>query len=335
MVTIKDVARISGLSLGTVSNYLNGKEILPKNAEKIEETIKKLNFVPNKIGRSLRSGDTKTIGIITKDISASFISEISAKLEFELSKKGYEVIICDSNMDLSTEEKKIDFLIGNSVDAILIFPCNYYKTELSNTLTYKIPVILCDEEILKNDSCFSCVLFDNEKLAFDACEKLLENGHRNIACITGSREHYSSITRTAGFYRALAAYTAEENSKNVFFCDFNNDLAYSVTKKLLNTQNPPTAFFITSNNMLIGFLRAVMEAKKQIGKDVSYITFAHSNYYDILPQKPTYVDENISEFSLRLTEILEDILNPEKDYTPQCFICEASIIDGESIAKLN
>lgn len=335
MSTIKDVANLSGLSLGTVSNYINGRTVSAENARLIESAIRELDYIPNQIGRSLRSGETKTIGIITKDISAKFISEMTATLEHELSERNYSVIFCNSDMNLQTEQKNINYLIGISVDAIILFPCEYYKTDVSYAVNRNIPVILCDEDLYKNsEKCFK-VLFENEKLAYESVKLLIEKGHRNIACLCGVESHYSSVTRISGYKKALAEYGIPFSEDNVFYGDFDNTISFQNTLDYFKRSKGTTAVMITSNNMLVGFLKALEHLNLKAGKDVSYITFAYSEYYEILNPQPFYVFENIEQFSIQLSELVTKILKNHLNPDESSYVyCSASIVEGTSIAEI-
>jgi len=334
MSTIKDVARITGLSLGTISNFLNGKEIKKNNALLIEQAIRELNYVPNKFGRFLRSGDTKTIGIITNDISASFISKTSAILETELYRKGYEVFFCDSRGDLAIEANKLSFMIGHVVDVIILFPSSFYDPNIGTYLHSNIPIILCDEEVDNYQNYCHTVVYDNEQLAYDATNHFIANGHTQIACVSGSKDHYSTITRVKGYKRALQEHNLSINENDIYFCNFSDELSYKATLKIISSSNN-TATLITANNMLVGFLRAAQERNCRIPHDMSYITFADASYYDILPVKPTYVFQDTDKFGYVLFKLLEEILTAKDQKTPpkKC-IAPAYLVIGESVRNL-
>lgn len=333
MATIKDVARKSGLSLGTVSNYLNGREIRPGNARRIQEAIRELNYVPNKFGRYLRSGVSKTVGVILNDMSASFISRTSAILEHHLSRKGYNVIFCDSHGDLETEAAKLDFMMGRAVDAIILFPSDYYQSDIEACLRADVPVILCDSEILHHKNACHTVVYDNRRLALESTLHLLDCGHQRLACITGSPSHYSSITRVDGYKSALEERGIPFRPEDVYYCDFDDSLSYRAALRICDS--PATAVFITSNNMLLGFLRALKELGRQVPDDISYATFADAGYYDILPVMPTHVFQDTEAFGYQLLQLVEEVLfQKDEPLPPKKIIAPARLVPGGSVRTL-
>lgn len=335
MTTIKDLAKESQLSLGTISNYLNGKEILPKNAEKIETAIKKLNYIPNKFGRHLRNPNTKTIGIITNKISASYISKITSDFEHEFSQKGYEVLFCNSNENTEMEKNKLRFLIGNAVNTIILFPVYYKESDISEFENSEIPIILCDQLVEKGGDNKFAVVNDNVQMARELTKMLIDEGHTQISCIAGNANHYSTVTRIEGYKQALEAAGLPFDEKNVYYCDSQNELSYEATTKIINSSSHCTAVLITVNNMLLGFLKAVDNAGLRICKDISYATFSYEDYYSILPQRPTYVSHNTLAISRVLTELVEKmVFSPDSVGTPKIIYTKSDIIIGDSHKKL-
>lgn len=335
MATIKDLAKETQLSLGTISNYLNGKEILPKNAKKIEAAIQKLNYIPNKFGQYLRSGNTKTIGIITNKISANYISQITSDFEHEFSRKGYDVLFCNSDVNTEFEKEKLRFLISNAVNAIILFPVYYLESDISEFANSDIPIILCDQLVKKGGDNRFAVVNDNEQQAHDLTKMLIDEGHTDIACITGNASHYSTVTRLAGYKQALEEAGLCFDESRVYYCDSDNELSYKATAELLKKSNRCTAVLITVNNMLLGFLRAVDEAGLKICKDISYATFSYDEFYSILPEKPTYVAHNTLGTSRVLSELVEKILfKPETVGKPDTIFTKSSIVIGDSHKKL-
>lgn len=328
MATIKDIAKMTGISLGTISNYLNGKTILPENAEKIEKAIKETNYFPNNLGKFLRSGDTKTIGIIANDISAPYISKSVAVLEKGLSQKKYKILFCASQNNLILEENNLNFMISQAVNAIIFFPISYYKSNIENVLKAGLPLIMCDSEPYPDKNVCHTVNYSNGNLAFEATELLIKEGHSQIACISGTRDHYSSISRISGYREALQKHGIPFCEENIYNCDFDNMKSYAAATRMI--KNNVTACLITVNNMLIGFLRALSDS----GRNISYVTFSSEPYYDLLPIKPTYVkhSEDNDSVGQKTLEILEDILS-SKNLPPIHKLAGSELILGDSHKK--
>lgn len=329
MSTIKDLCKITGLSLGTVSNYLNGKKIKPENAEKIEQAIQETSFIPSNLGRYLKSGKSKTIGIIASDISAPYVSAAISVLERNLSEKGYRIFFCNSHDNVLNEKENLNFMIQQSVSAIVIFPIHYQKQSLENVFKSKIPLVMCDSEPANSSYECSCINYDNRRLAYEATELMIRSGHKNIACILGRADHFSSATRVAGYYEALMNHNIDCSESNIYYCNFNNQESYQATVKMLQNSNI-TACLIASNNMLLGFLEALDKVGKPLHKDISYVTFSHEDYYDILPIKPTYILHDFQSFGKKTLKAIEDVVFSETLPQPEKLIATSTLVLGDS-----
>lgn len=331
MTTIKDIARITGLSVGTISNYNSKRNINQSNKELIEKAISDLNYTPNSVGRYLRVGKTKTVGIITNTISTSFISQAYSTLETALLDNGYDVIFCNSQGDLNVEQNKLDFLSGRSVDCIVLFPISCLYTNISSINT---PIIVADN-FLETTSCPS-IIFDDEISSYNATEFLIKNGHVRIACITGYDDHHTTIMRKKGYLEALKHYKIKYDPSIVINANFNNSQSEEATTKLLQSNFPPTAFLITSNEMLLGFLLSTKNSNVKIPDDISYITFDNADYYSILDSRPTYVYQSKELLGKMLFDtIIELLKNKEIKKKNMIKYVKTELIIGDSVKKIN
>lgn len=331
MSTIRDLCEITGLSLGTVSNYLNGKKIKSENAEKIKQAIEKTSYIPSNLGRYLKSGRAKNVGIVASDISAPYVSASVAVLEQGLSEKGYRIFFCNSHNNVSIERENLDFMIQQSVSAIILFPTNYYSQNLDNVFHSNMPIVMCDS--MSSNPLFDCssVNYDNRKLSFEATELFIEEGHRKIACIAGCSDHYSSVTRVAGYREALEKYGLDYSEENIYYCDFDNQKSFAATVSLLQNSPDVTACLITSNNMLLGFLKALETVGKDLHRNLSYITFSYEGYYDLLPIKPTYIRHDFQSFGKCTLELIKDVIVAnEVPLHPIHEIADSSVVLGDS-----
>ena len=330
MATIRDLAAMTGLSLGTISNYLNGKTIKPQNAEKLKAAIQESNYFPNNLGKYLRSGDTKTIGIIANDIAAPYISKSVSMLQKELSIRKYKILFCNSNSEFALEKSNLNFLISQNVSAIIIFPISF--PDIENIQRADIPFVICDSMPLQiNASCYT-INYDNNELSFRLTELLIKQGHRHIACIAGTKEHYSSISRIEGYQRALKKNHLPVIEDRIFFGNFNNQCSYEITNRILDQYPEITACLLTSNNMLIGHLLALEKHGRTVGRDFSYVTFSHEPYYDLLPVAPTYVLHHYDALGRNILKVIEGLLLNNREELPPFInlISDSEIILGAS-----
>lgn len=309
MATIKDVARVTGLSIGTVSNYINGKNVKKANEVKIREAINQLSYKPNSFGKFLRTKETRTIGVITYNTATRFVSEVYNSLERNLSDSGYDVFFCNSHGSLETEQAKLDFLVNRGVDAIVLFPKSYEKSDLSAAKAASIPAVVVDN-IIRDQAC-SSIVFDDEQASYAATCHLIRNGHRKIGCLAGYDDYFTTIKRLDGYRRALEDFHIDtkfvrSNIKSPKEC-------LSACIKMLRSQPDITAFIVTSSSLLIGFLMGLKALTLSVPEDISYITFDDAEYYELLTATPTYVFQDKVMLSESIFEILLKLLaNPEE-----------------------
>ncbi len=339
MTTMKDVANITGLSVGTISNYINGKSVKNLNQDIIKNTIEELGYKPNFAGKSLRTGKTKTIGILANTLSSHFISESCFVIEKELYNHGYNVIFCTSNNDLETEREKLFYLASSNVAIIILIPVSHSETDIS--CVGNIPTLVIDSNV-EHQNC-NAILFDDKESAYNATKYFYNNGHRKIAFLAGTKGHFTSSNRLEGYKKALNDFGIPYNEEYVTYADYDELKAEISTINLFSNENPPTAVLIASNEMLIGFLLGLKAKKKRVPDDVSYITFDDTDYYSLLNIAPTYVKQPKYDFGMRVYETLVEILNPNskekepkiKGKEPKIKYVKTSLIIGESVRNLN
>jgi LacI family transcriptional regulator len=123
MATIKDVAREAGVAVGTVSRYLNGAEIKEANRKKIDDAVHRLHFRLNPIARGLKTSRTNTIGVIIPDLSDPYSTTIVRSIEQKLYECGYNMFTCDSWGNPELERQKVELLMQQRVDGLILYPC--------------------------------------------------------------------------------------------------------------------------------------------------------------------------------------------------------------------
>ncbi len=129
--TVKDIARETGLGLATISKYLNGGNVRPKNKKLIDDAIKALHFVPNEFARSLRTRQSRTIGVLIPELSNAFITSIITTMEDLLRKQDYAVIVCDCRTDPQMEKEAVSFLMHKRVDGLINMPTDQTGAHLA------------------------------------------------------------------------------------------------------------------------------------------------------------------------------------------------------------
>ncbi|WP_157209209.1 LacI family DNA-binding transcriptional regulator [Mariniflexile maritimum] len=331
---INDIAKMTELSISTVSRVLNGKakqyRIGIKSQQKVIEAAKKLQYVPNHFAANLKSGRSGTLALIIPSLNNPFFANIASEINIELRKLDYIVIISDSNENMETEKKEIQQLAARNIEGLIIVPCGDQWIHIKELENKGIPVVCIDRYFENLDIPY--VSTDNFEGAFRATNYLIENGHKHIRCIQGSQSSTPNRLRVDGFCDAMkkAGLKNYEISGNNF--TFEN--GYLETKLILQKENKPTAIFTFSNTIAMGCIKALREENIQIPKDISLITFDDHPYLDYLSTPLSCIAQPVSNISKMAVQfIYSKIQNQQIDISQVLLKPEMKL--RSSVNKIN
>lgn len=272
MATIKDVAERAGVSITTVSHVINEtRYVSDELTERVSKAMRELNYQPNTIARSLRSGHTKTIGLIVPDISNPFFAEVSRKIEDRGLNHGYSVILCNSDDNNEKEAGYIDVLVSKQVDGIIFISAGFVGKNIQKPLNANIPFVVADRDISGVQA--DVVLVENFKGGYEATKYLINLGHTDIACITGPSRLTPSSQRVEGYHAAMNEAGLYINGNLEMIGDFRFQGGEASMEKLLSTEKPPTAVFACNDVMALGALCAIYNHGLRVPEDISIMGF--------------------------------------------------------------
>lgn len=304
MPSIKDVAKLAGVSYTTVSHAINKtRPVKEETVRKIEEAIKEIGYVPNMTARCLREGRTKTIGVIDANIYDMFFGEVMRSAQNELEAAGYSLYFSYSFMEEDHcgddcfdffAEKEISYLeklIARDVDAIIINPINRDEVLADFFSKVQIPIILFQRD-LPGQSTFP-VMSDDYAGGYKAIEHLVSLGHKDLAVVYGfSYPTHSVVNRRSGVEKAASDGGIDPGSIQWHYGDYSMESAYNQTVELLKSPNPPSGIFYYSDAMAMAGLRAAADLGLSVPGDLSIVG------YDDIP---------LTTYSIpRLTSIRQD-----------------------------
>lgn len=268
MATIKDVARIAGVSISTVSKYLNGGNVRPEYAEPIRDAISQLDFRVNPCARNLKNPRSRSIGVLIPTMKVSFFGIIVSALDKILRDSGYHTVICCYDSDHGLERNYLSFLLGNGIDGLIYVPEDLSAEEYEE-LTQKcnIPVVQLDRMVqgVQTDA----VLVDNTGSSYAAVTHLIAQGHRRIALITGHTSIFTSKERLVGYLRALADNKIPYDDSLVLSGDYCFATGYQNFQTLMALPNPPTAIFSVNDDITMGVIAADRDNQNRGGAPIA------------------------------------------------------------------
>ena len=269
-VSLRDVAKAAKVSVGTVSNVLNRPEVVaPETLARVQATIKELGFVPNGFARHLRSGQSRTLGLIVPDVANPFFTEVARGVEDAASKRDYAVFLCNSDESASKEDRYINVLIQQQVRGVLITPADMKSDRLEAMRERGISVTLLDREIKGRKQC--SVSVDDVHGGQIAIEYLAGLGHKNIAWVCGPESIPQVADRGAGVTKAAKVAGAKIETVRVPL--MNAAKGEEAAKKILELDVMPTAIFCANDLLALGVMRALLANKVRIPEQVSVLGY--------------------------------------------------------------
>lgn len=329
--TIKDISRETGLSLATISKYVNGGTLKEKNRAAVERAIKKLDYQVNEYARGLKSNRSKTIGVVIPELSSLFITQIITSMEDVLRRHGYSVIICDCHTDEKLECDAVKFLLGKRVDGIINMPVCRDGHHLHPAVEKKIPVVLIDRAITELSDYADSVLINNAAATRSATLHLLNNGHTRIGLILGPAEIFTSQQRQAGYTDALKSFGIPYDEKLVLNSDYTLQGGYNSMRSLLMTNSDLSAVFVTNYDMTLGAFMAINELGIKIPQELSFIGFDNMGLSQIAYPKLTIVTQPMEEMGSQMARIILERLNGEYTGVPMAVTLSAALQFGASV----
>lgn len=278
-VTLKEIAEILGISITTVSKALKDyPDVSKKTKRLVKETAATLNYKPNAFAVNLRTSESKTIGIIIPEVVHHFFSSVIKGIIAQAEKKGYLVIILQSNESFELEKKQIDLLLSKRVDGILMSLANgtVNFNHLNDIIEADTPLVLFDK-IAKVVKC-SKVIIDDRKAAYTATKHLIDIGCKKIAHFRGPLLPQNSIDRFLGYKQALTDHNIPYNPSLVYICNCSDksfEEGKESARKLLKDHNDVDGIFINTDLVAIG---ALTEFNKQgiiVPDDIAVVGFSN------------------------------------------------------------
>jgi len=274
--TIKDVAKKAGVSIATVSRIVNdaSEHYNEKTKKRIVQIIEKLNYQPNAVARSLRRRKTCTIGFVVPGLQP-FFAEVLEGVQSVAREKGYSIVLCNTDYDPKQEEAYVANLLEGRVDGVIFTSGVMQDEHILRLKEEGIPIVLIEKFMQSSD--IPAVVIDNLSAAKKGVKHLLSLGHRKIGYISAPLELVPLRERFEGYKRALLESQVPYDSSVVYIEKTikKEDLrsGYKIMKKILQQGNFPRAFFIVSDTLAIGAIKAIKDFGMKVPDDIAIVGF--------------------------------------------------------------
>lgn len=327
-VTIKDIAREAGVSISTVSNALNGVDVLkPETRDHILEVADRLHYIPNLNGKNLKAKATKVIGLFVTSLKGPYFSTLVDTMYWECVKYGYEM-----NIFVTWERKSaLTSILGRRVDGCVVLSSDVDDSGAELILDAEVPTVFLDRE-LQSDKTAS-VVFDSYKDGEIVADYLLARNITEIAYIRGVLNNYDSIERERGFRERLAKDNIKLNQNYVLKGEFEREVAHNSVREFLAKGLPlPKAFYAANDLSAIGCIDALKEAGYQVPQDCIVIGVDDIELCEWYNPTLTTVKTCYEKQAIVAIEKLVKMINDEQ--TGDIARLHGGIIERESTARI-
>ena len=328
-VSLKDIAEAAGVSVSLVSFVLSNRwkehRVSPETACHIQSIAKEMNYEPNFAAISLRSGKTKTIGLVVSDIANPFFSQIARELENQAEKIDNVVLFGSSDEKADRMEKVMQNLIKKGVDGLIIVPTEQSHDAILKLYGRKIPMVLLDRYF--EDLPIDYVALDNFEASYRATSYLLEKGYSHPCVIAYSMNLINMQERVRGYQQAMID-AGKSNDIQIEYVDREEreTIIPLISKQL---DKGTDGFLFTTNMIAIQCLYQLEKVQKQTSRSLGLVGFDETPVYDFFSSPVAYVKQPIDVLVTKALELLTDKMNKEKKSTSQ--LVPAELV--ETLAK--
>jgi len=309
--SIKDIARIAGVSVATVSYVLNKKEgqrISEDTKKKIFEIAETIKYVPNKIAKSLQNNKSKLLGLIVADISNEFYSNIARHLEDKALKLGYTLIIGSSDENAVKFVKLIELFSQQQVDGMIVAPVAGSEETMVKLIENKYPVVTIDR-YLKGVN-VTGVILNNREIVENSTTYLLEKGFEQIVYVGYETKLQHLLDRQYGFESSISEYGKNIKTHYIKVGIENiEEEIHSKLKLIFDEISTNTALFFSSNKLAVMGLAYLVKNKIKVPNDVSVIAFDETDAYQLFPVGITYVKQPLEEMAEEALKLIDIQIN--------------------------
>ena len=304
--TQKELAKLAGVSSGTVSNVISGvTEVSERSRRKVLDAIKALNYQPNLIARSLRTNRTHTLGMVIPDITIPFFARVIRGAESAAREAGYYLSVLDSESNHARETAMMEILRSQRVEGVLLVTAGGHKwsEQESATLLAGVPIVCLDR--LPSGLEVDSVCVDDFRASEMAILHLIEKGHRNIAIITGPLALQNEQERLRGYRNAMKKSGLAVTPSMVWKGSFEQERVAALCQAGLgDAESRPTALFITNGVTGIIALRAMYAMGVTTPKDIACVTFDELTTEDFFRPGISCVVQPAYDIGHRAVEVL-------------------------------
>lgn len=333
-ITIKDIARILGISPSTVSRALKDHpDINAETKKAVNELANKLKYQPNAVALSLKNSRSNTIGVIIPEIVHYFFSSVISGIEDVASQKGFTVIICQSNESFEREVANARTLLSHRVDGVLVSVSKetHSFNHLVDLQEGGIPMVFFDR--IASEINADQVIIDDLQASYKATRHLIETGRKRIAHFAGPQSLIIGRDRLQGYLQALSEAGLPVDNRLIIEAD-NFERAHNAVVEMFDAGIIPDGIFAVNDLTAIGAMQTIQKRGYKIPDDIAIVGFSDGRFSGITDPHLSSVDQHGYEMGTVAADMLfHRILSGEAEYIPEIRVLKADLIVRGSSVK--
>lgn len=303
--TIRDIAKLLGISKSTVSRALNNHyDVSQETSRKVHELAAKIDYHPNLLAQHLKLQRTNTIGVIIPETVNRFFAKAVGGIQQAANNAGYNVMICQSNETLALEQTNLQTLMASKVDGLLVSVSR--QTDRSEHFRYvidkEIPLVFFDRII--EDLEVSQVYSNNHEICFQGTEHLIDQGCKRIAFIAGPKHLYTSRNRLSGYVAALKENNLPVTESLIVHTNYQVNDIEEYIRYLFNLRQKPDGIFAINDMTALEIMHILKKRGLQIPKDVAVLGFNNETICKIVEPTLSSIDHPAFDMGVAAAEIL-------------------------------
>ena len=333
MANIKDVAKLAGVSISTVSRVVNNSAGVAKDkSDAVQRAMRDLNYQPNTFAKALVSNKSDTIGVLVGNLSEPFFGQMMQGVENVAHQYNKQLVVSAGHHNAALEREAIQSLINRRCDALIIHAKALTDYQLMELLENQPASVLINRQI--PDIKDQCVYLNNRNMGKLVTDYLIQHGHSEIATIMANEATIDSTDRQQGYQDTLAAHGVIHDPKLIRSAPATPLGAYEATLDLLDSKIPFSAIFAFSGVMCTGVMKALRERKVQVPGDVSVIGVGDGTLCHYLNPVLTIGHYPILDMATSAAELAVALCD-KKLPKPEVLSFKPKIMSGETVSKRN
>ncbi len=310
-ITMKDIARMVGVSESTVSRAINNKKgVGEKTRKEILRLARKYNYKPNQLARSLAKQESEMIGLILPDIASSFYSEVARGIQDVAIDNGHQVIICNTDGEESEEIKYINWLQSNKVNGIIFLGDSLVTDQIIKLGLSGYPIVLANR--LVEEVVLPSVIIDDITGSYKAIKHLLKEGYKEIALINGPNDKFIFKDRLEGYKRAIREYNINYKQRLVLNKECSREGGYQGFLDLVKDGLFPDAIFAANDLIAVGVVEAIKTGGYLIPNDIAVVGFGDTIVTSIIDPPLTTVAQPMYQLGVSSANKLFSLISKEE-----------------------